>query len=401
MAGGGGDHARADRPAELQGEQRDPAAALHQHRMAGPDRRCAGQGRPGSQSGAWQRGRLVEGQAARHPDDCLLAMAEDLGRDLASDRMMIVSHRSDEQPELLYDSGGGMSDGLLSSAHDAANDGTTNAVSWSRPSGSSQTAEIITGRFDVGSVTITVSAFFRRLGISKHKEVGRLVGPLLPVMRAFFRMRALRAQALANNHGMTAALNSSDIATILIDAEGLVVFANTAAERLIARKDGVFRIGRKLAGRRLADTVRLQATVEHVVQGNDGGQDGTPVFPLTRDTGRSLLATVVSAGVTLPDTGHVAAILHVFDPAQGLDKLIAPVCRLYGLTAVETGLALLLVEGRSLTEASKLLRIQAQTARSYLKQIFTKTKVNRQSELTSLLLRSAVRTDSILPLTFI
>jgi DNA-binding CsgD family transcriptional regulator len=60
--------------------------------------------------------------------------------------------------------------------------------------------------------------------------------------------------------------------------------------------------------------------------------------------------------------------------------------KFYGFTPTEAKLARLISNGYRLEEASKRMGIGYQTARTHLKRIFSKTGVDRQSELVRLLL---------------
>ena len=68
------------------------------------------------------------------------------------------------------------------------------------------------------------------------------------------------------------------------------------------------------------------------------------------------------------------------------DVLIA----LFGLTPAESKLAIRLVNGQSLDEASESLNISRNTAKSHLSSVFSKTGVARQTQLIQLILNSVV-----------
>jgi DNA-binding CsgD family transcriptional regulator len=59
---------------------------------------------------------------------------------------------------------------------------------------------------------------------------------------------------------------------------------------------------------------------------------------------------------------------------------------LYALTVVEARLAAWLSQGKSVEEAAAAMGVTVNTARAYLKRIYNKTGVRRQSELVRLLL---------------
>ena len=62
---------------------------------------------------------------------------------------------------------------------------------------------------------------------------------------------------------------------------------------------------------------------------------------------------------------------------------------LYSLTRLEARLAVRLAQGLSLENISEELRLSIHTVRAYLKQIFAKTSVHRQSALVRLLMHGS------------
>jgi DNA-binding NarL/FixJ family response regulator len=66
----------------------------------------------------------------------------------------------------------------------------------------------------------------------------------------------------------------------------------------------------------------------------------------------------------------------------------------YGLTAAETRLASMLMEGLALEQIATRLGVSRNTLRSQLRQIFRKTGTRRQAELVSRLLANEPETDS-------
>ncbi|HVF95029.1 MAG TPA: PAS domain-containing protein [Sphingomonas sp.] len=245
---------------------------------------------------------------------------------------------------------------------------------------------------DGGVVTITT--LFRRIGSSTRARAHDTAARLLPLVQPFFRMWTLRLRTARRVKALTAALNNTDVGILLVDAQGQVTFANDVAESLLAQNDGLRRKGNSLFGARLADTLRLQAALEHAISPHPAqiGRPIAPVVPLHRAEGRPLLAAIVAADGQPDVAGSSAAVIYVVDPDQDLRPVVEPACKYYGLSPVETRLACMLANGSSLGDSAKAMHVTEQTARSYLKQIFVKTDTNRQAELVRLMLTSSVRT---------
>lgn len=254
----------------------------------------------------------------------------------------------------------------------------------------------LTASIPTSAGVVTIIGRFNRLGAAARARARQTVAPLLPMVRPFVRLWAARLAVLSRVRGLTAAVNKSDVGILLVDRQGQLLFANAAAEALLAEADGIRRHGRMLSGGRLADTLKLQAAIEHVITArDDGGREArAPVVALTRKARRPLLAAIMAGDDPTGQAEESAAIIHLCDPAQDLTSLVEPACKLYGLSPVETRLACLLAQGVSLADAADTMRVREQTARSYLKQIFLKTETRRQAELVWLMLRSSLRTTS-------
>lgn len=327
----------------------------------------------------------------------LAAMMHEVAQDLATDGVLAAWHDTGDQPRIMFVSGacepGSAAErDMIAAAKVAAVQLTP--VCHVPPADETSGTTMVTARIPasdgVATVTITV-----RPGIGRTYTDMRDVGARLAAMvKPFFHLWSLRSRAMARIQGLTSAVNSSDVGTLLINGHGEMVFVNAAAELMLARNDGIRRAGSILSATRLADTMRLQAAIEHVSSvgaPRDGSMAEAPVVALQRKAGRPLLAVIVPNGAHGAGHDDVAAVVRIFDPDRDLGTLLAPVCRLYALSPVEARLACLLAGSMSLTEAAVQMRVQEQTARSYLKQIFLKTDTNRQAELVALLLKSAVR----------
>lgn len=329
-------------------------------------------------------------------EEPLMSVALQVERDLAADGVLVTWHADGQDAAFLFASGAcePQSDAeremLIEACAVAAADQPF-AVRWA-PRSDEAATELLTTRIAADSGVVTITGLFRLLSEKARSAARESATRSLPMMQAFFRLWSTSARTEVANRGLTAALNSSDVATLLVDAGGRCVFANVAAERILARDNGLRRAGAMLGGSRLSDTMRLQAAIEHVVHADGAMERAVPVIALHRKGGRPLLAAVVAADRRAGDVRAVAGIVHVFDPDQDIESLLGPVCKLYGLSAGEARLTALLATGMTLAEAAKAMRIQEQTARSYLKQIFLKTDTNRQTELVLLALKGAVRT---------
>ena len=110
-----------------------------------------------------------------------------------------------------------------------------------------------------------------------------------------------------------------------------------------------------------------------------------------RGSGRSNLSILIqpipysdlSGGKQLPSVA-----IFIRDPSRQPSPSEELLRQLFGLTAAEATLALLLANGRTLDEAAQRLNVRKNTARAQLRSIFDKTGVRRQTTLMHILMGS-------------
>lgn len=328
----------------------------------------------------------------------LSLVVQEMARALDGDGMLVAWHDRTGEPVVLFADGAceARSPTGRAVAEIALGMGPValTGTRWQSFDGDASAGELFTTSIPTGGGVVTITALFRRIGEGTRARARDAVARLLPLVQPFFRLWAARARALARVRGLLAAVNKSDVGVLIVDGEGRLTFANDAAEALMAQKDGLRRSGAMPGATRLADTLRLQAAIEHVIANPDprGVTGPAPVVALHRGDRRPLMAAVVPSEPGPGGDAAAGAVVYVFDPDQDLRPLIEPACKLYGLSPVETRLTCLMADGATITDAATRMRIREQTARSYLKQVFMKTGTNRQAELVWLMLRSCVRT---------
>jgi DNA-binding CsgD family transcriptional regulator/PAS domain-containing protein len=190
------------------------------------------------------------------------------------------------------------------------------------------------------------------------------------------------------------ALDRCDVGIVLLGANAEIVFENRTAVKLLDAGDYIRRKGQSVTGIALDDSVKLGVAVDHVItrRPSDETQTRVPVVALKQSSGgQPLLVCVISPHDTEIATNGTAAILYLFQPDRDISRSLNFACRLFHLSPVEAALACQLVAGASLSEAATALHVKELTARTYLKQIFSKTRVNRQAALVQLLLSNMIR----------
>jgi len=188
------------------------------------------------------------------------------------------------------------------------------------------------------------------------------------------RMQRLRAMS-GDRSGLTA-LDRLAIGVVLLDANGGVVHANPLA-------------------RRLSDEVGIVLGGRIAIGGEDGRKLTTLIAALISDEGTATAGLrldrhqLVVAGMSFPARAHhdEAVAMLILSGADGqppLDNTILG--QLFDLTPMEAQVACLLAEGLRRNQIADRLAISGTTVAFHLRNIFSKTGVQRQAELVALVL---------------
>lgn len=188
------------------------------------------------------------------------------------------------------------------------------------------------------------------------------------------------------------ALDQCGYAVILVSASGAVITMNRCAEAQLADEDGI-RMGRAgLLAQQPGESAQLHKLVTQAIATRFGlGKEPAGVMSISRPSGRrayQALITPLRMKQRWPGIDQPAVAIFITDPDQEPQQTGSVIARLFGLTPAETRLALTLIRGVGLKEASEILRVCHSTVRAQLKRLFEKTQTRRQSELVRVLLLS-------------
>jgi len=229
-------------------------------------------------------------------------------------------------------------------------------------------------------------------------EIGILqtLVPHLGRALALHRQAAERDALLAQT---SEALDESSRAVVLLSADGHVRYLNQLARRLVTLRDGLRVEQGRIAADHEEDERRLQALIAWTADVRRRGAtelaalskpywSSQESLTLRRDNGKRPL--LVRAAPLAPGQGttQAAVMLAISDPDRLFRLKPAQLVSTFGITRRESEIAVLLMEGSTLQEATEVLGISIETSRQYLKSLFRKLRVQRQSDLVSLLIRS-------------
>jgi DNA-binding CsgD family transcriptional regulator/PAS domain-containing protein len=221
-------------------------------------------------------------------------------------------------------------------------------------------------------------------GVQRGYEDGRfpeesvaLVGALMPHLKRAYRMHSAIGRARRDRETFEETLRLVPQSVLIVDRDARLVFANHAAERMLAAADGIrLSAGRLTAAHR--DDQAAFATLFNPLGAYTGsGMVAALRRPLNR---RPLLVQAVPLRIhgRADPAGRVVLLIDVDAPARpSADRLAG----LFGLTAAEARLWADLATGATLAEISRRRKVSVNTLRVQLARLFDKVGVHRQADL--------------------
>ena len=195
------------------------------------------------------------------------------------------------------------------------------------------------------------------------------------------------------SQSLKSALDRLTIGTLLLDDKLQVIFANTAANTVMARHDGLS----QTAEGGLAATIQTPegmstaanwlAQLKNMPLAQRKNFDEVIKVKRLRTHATYQLQCCALASDDLLRTKEGASfVVFVTDPAQVLLPTADQLQRQLGLTPAEAQVALSLTQGMTYRAAAHQRNVTEETLRSQVKNIYAKTRVNQKNSLTRLVL---------------
>ncbi len=222
-----------------------------------------------------------------------------------------------------------------------------------------------------------------------HRRLLRTLSPhLTRAMRVHLKLEAADARLQATD----AIFENASLAMFLLDGFGRVVFCNRRAE-------GYLRDGAVLAapgGTLKAAAAGEDRCLQHAIaKASPGAAPSGAGFTMTRSDQRRLSVTVTPVPSSEPAAHHglsrICCAVIVSDPDTHHADTIGRMARVHGLTPAEMRVLEVMLTGTGTAQAADALGLSAETARTHLKRIFSKTGTMRQAELMRLFMDDALR----------
>jgi len=175
-----------------------------------------------------------------------------------------------------------------------------------------------------------------------------------------------------------------------VAANGDILFANRAAEAMLAEADGIRTEKSRLRATTPADAAQFRHLIAAAAERLDAAGG---VMALARPRPRrplSVLVAPLAIETTWFVTDRPAAIVFVADPDGEPRAAQDQLRKLYRLTPAEAAVAMAIARGEGLQAVADELGISLTTARTHLQHVFEKTETRRQAELGRLIATSGL-----------
>lgn len=200
----------------------------------------------------------------------------------------------------------------------------------------------------------------------------------LSQLRALYRVSVQCRSQRRRIDLMQTIIDNLDVGVAAVARTGTVLMASRRTRRLF-QHDRVLRlIGVQLTARAPADAAALRRAIVAAV---DQGATSGLILGAEDDDGESRTVAVRPIVLTGPEGSARVAAVFVSPDDRALASAVYRLTADYGLTPAERRLVAQLATGASLDQAAATVGIRPQTARTYLKHVYAKLGVQRQSEL--------------------
>lgn len=220
---------------------------------------------------------------------------------------------------------------------------------------------------------------------SSFATVGRIrwVNALVPHLQNALRTQDALFEAVRQRDELAEALDATPAGVVVVDAHARIVHANLAAEAILAKGDGLLRNNGRLRG--------LSSLADQGLTRAIGLATSVPVPRGTglqcRRVGRPGAYVINVTPLCGHDDGALAgrALIVLIDPDRDRKPPAELLRQLFGLTAAESAVALLIISGYGVRAAADELSVSQTTVRTHLQRVYGKTGAHTQAQLANLI----------------
>jgi DNA-binding CsgD family transcriptional regulator/PAS domain-containing protein len=275
-----------------------------------------------------------------------------------------------------------------------------NMISWSefskteiyndflKPGGAADvSALVIRGRTPLTPATV-VNVIRPRWNDGEDERARYILGTLRPHLERALGLHWQLAEERLRSFLALDALHGLSIGVAMLDGSGHVLQINRSAEAVLAAKDGLLLSNRRIVAQNRADATALQALLGGTATGQRRLDQGGTMSVRRPSGARPYVVTVMRAEEGSPAHRFGSTLLFIKDPNDTPLPDVAQLKRLFGLSPAEARLCVALASGQTMQEFADAMKVSANTAKTHLRNVFSKTETARQTDLVRLLLAS-------------
>ena len=215
-----------------------------------------------------------------------------------------------------------------------------------------------------------------------------MIARLQPHLRQFVRVRHALVQAEALGQSFATLLDNDRVGVVQLDRSGRIAAANDVAVEFLRQSDGLFDEGGVLRAILPEDDNKLQGLLGRAIPRFGVAPESGSMAVARRNPGLPLVLHV--SPVRNPESDcrpqGAAALVLIVDVRRHARLDRGLVAAVLGLTPAESEVAVLLAEGRTLSEIASASGRGMTTIRWHLKHIFNKLGVARQADVVRMIL---------------
>ena len=211
-----------------------------------------------------------------------------------------------------------------------------------------------------------------------------LINQVLPHFRRIMQLRELVGTSNVSQHILMEMLGALSVGVALLDGDCRVVDANAMAAGWLRKEHDITLHGRNPCATHNGLKSNLQSLLKSA--STNGEERKMSVMRSEGAEPVTLILVPLRAENDIFEEDHSGSILVISDPEYRCRIREDQLVKFYDFTPTEAKLARLLSNGYRLDQAADAMGIRYQTARTHLKRVFSKTGIDRQSELVRLIL---------------
>lgn len=238
-----------------------------------------------------------------------------------------------------------------------------------------------------GPVLANISVYREKNGTAFDASESELLNFFMPHLRRAFQLHFRLADLQVRSASLQAAVDMSPTGMIFFDSAGKILCMNRSASSVVAQKDGLLSTPQGLRAEQAqeSDTLELlirQATTTSI---GNGLHSGGAILISRRSLPPLHLLVVPLRSLELGLSTSPAAVVFIVDSSRRLRPAAEILSGLFRLTPAESRVALLLGDGKSLSEIVRILGLSRNTLKTQVAGVYSKTRTSRQSQLVRLL----------------